>query len=66
MFTFMDLRLKRVFHIKLVQKDKAIASWVRKHKRNETTFKVLFEKYMRLTSEKSLPRNLRHFSSDLN
>lgn len=51
---------------KLVQKDKAIASWVRKHKRNEITFKVLFEKYMRLTSEKSLPRNLRHFSSDLN
>ena len=51
---------------KLVQKHNAIASLVAKHKSNEIGLAELFKKYILLTNEKVLPRNLRHYSDDLN
>jgi len=49
---------------KLVDKDNAIESLVKKHKSKEITLAELLQHYTLLTNEKVLPRNLRHFSSD--
>tara|TARA_B110000881_G_C18123565_1_gene293355 strand:+ start:118 stop:360 length:243 start_codon:yes stop_codon:yes gene_type:complete len=51
---------------KLVQKDNRIASLVNKHKENEIGLGELLTEYMLITNEKMLPRNLRHYSDDLN
>ena len=47
----------------LLQKDNAIASLVRKHKNNEISTATLLKKYINLTNDNILPRNMRHHSS---
>ena len=49
---------------KLINKDNAIASLVKKHKTGKITLAELLQRYILLTNEKVLPRNLRHFSCD--
>ena len=70
--TFKSFKFLCAFHFKfsvddkLVQKDNRIASLVNKHKENEIGLGELLTEYMLITNEKMLPRNLRHYSDDLN